>query len=236
MIVGYTPADGILHRAHPFTILTLVGSVVVLVFALPAPDGSVVLGGVLIIVAIVAGVGRALLPAVPIVMPIWFFLAVIHGLLDQEPLNAVTYGARITTMVLGFLLLIASVHPARLVDALVARGVPFAPAYLLAATLQAVPRLQQTARRVLDAQRCRGLRVRGSLLRRVGAIVPLSVPLVLAALAEVDDRAMALEARGVAPGVRRTALSPPPDSVADRVVRWALAAGTLVAVLARAVA
>jgi energy-coupling factor transport system permease protein len=231
MIVEYQAGHGILHRAHPFTNLTLVGSVAVLAFVLPAPGGPLVLGAALVTLAIAAGLARILLPAAVVVAPFWGFLLLIHGLLGGEPLRALTFGGRIGTMVLGFLMLLVTIHPARLVDALVARRVPFAFAYLLSATLQAVPRLRDRGRQILEAQRCRGLRVRGSLFRRIGAIVPLTVPLVLGALAEVDDRAMALESRGGGRAVRRTPLDPPVDTMADRSARWVMAVGTLVAVL-----
>lgn len=234
MIVEYQPGRGILHRVHPFTSLTLAGSVAVLVFALPAPLGPLLLGAALVTLAVGAGVARVLLTAAVIVAPIWGFLLLIHGLLGGEPLRALTFGGRIGSMVLGFLLLLVTVHPGRLVDALVARRVPFAFAYLLSATLQAVPRLRARGRQILEAQRCRGLRVRGSPFRRIRAIVPLTVPLVLGALAEVDDRAMALESRGGGRGGRRTPLNPPADTVADRIARWTMAAGTLVAVLLQA--
>jgi energy-coupling factor transport system permease protein len=110
------------------------------------------------------------------------------------------------------------------VDALLERGVPFHVAYLLVATLQSVPELQRRAAAILDAQRCRGLRVRGTVWRRVRSVVPLAVPLVLGALGEVDDRALALEARGAASGQRRTPLAPPPDRWAERVTRWLMLA------------
>lgn len=235
MIVGYQPGDGILHRAHPFTTLTLVACVAILAFVLPAPLGPLLLAAVLVVLALAAGVGRILLTAVLVIAPFWVFLLLVHGLLGQDLPRAFTLGGRIGAMVLSFLLLLATIHPGRLADALVVRGIPFAFAYLLSATLQSVPRLQQRGRQILEAQRCRGLRVRGSLFRRIGAIVPLTVPLVLGALAEVDERATALESRGVGRGVRRTALHPPVDTGADRITRWGMAVGAVIAVLLRVV-
>lgn len=234
MIVGYQPGTGVLHRAHPFTTATVVGVAMVLTFTLPSPEGTLALVGVYVALAVLAGIPRVLLPAAIIVAPVWLFLVLIHAVIGDDPGRALVFGARITTMVVAFLMLLATIHPGRLVDALVDRGVPFAVGYLLAATLQAVPRLQAQGRAILDAQRCRGLRVRGSLARRVRAIVPLAVPLVLAALAEVDARAFALQSRG--PGGRaRTAITPPLDTTRDRVVRWGLVVVTLLAIVFRIV-
>jgi hypothetical protein len=51
---------------------------------------------------------------------------------------------------------------------------------------------------------------------------------VLSALHEVDERALALETRGLVAGARRTPLNPPRDPVIERVLRWSALAGCLV--------
>jgi energy-coupling factor transporter transmembrane protein EcfT len=61
------------------------------------------------------------------------------------------------------------------------------------------------------------------------------MPLVLSALHEVDERALALETRGLAPGVRRTPLAPPPDSVAQQVARWGVVLACVAALVWRVV-
>ncbi len=224
MIVGYVAGKGPLHEAHPFTGLVLAGTVVILAVALPAPQGPAALAVALTALALLAGLPRVLLTALSFSMPVWFFLGVIHGVIGDAPLRALTVGAQIAAILIAFLLVLATVHPARLVDALLQRGVPFSLAYLLAGALQAVPRLRRQAADIVNAQRCRGLRVRGSVWRRVRAIVPLAIPLVLGVLGEVDERAMTLDARGVAAPAHRTALKPPPDSIPQRIVRWLLTA------------
>jgi energy-coupling factor transport system permease protein len=233
MIVGYVAGKSPLHQAHPFTGIVLAGTVVVLAFALPAPQGPAALAVALAALALLAGLPRVLLAALGFSLPFWFFLGVIHGVIGDVPLRALTVGAQITAMLIAFLLVLATVHPARLVDALLQRGVPFSLAYLLSATLQAVPRLRRQAADVVDAQRCRGLRVQGSVWRRVRAIVPLAIPLVLGALGEVDERAMALDARGAAAPAHRTPLEPPPDSISQRIARWLLAAGAAAVIVWR---
>jgi energy-coupling factor transport system permease protein len=235
IVVGYRPGVSLLHRAHPFTNLTLAGTVVVLAFALPVPIGPLVLTGVLVAFALVAGLPRVLATALAFAAPFWLFLTLIHVVFGDSPMRALTVGGQITAILIAFLLALTAVHPARLVDALLDRGVPFAFAYLLAATLQSVPRLQERAGAILDAQRCRGLNVTGSLWRRARAVVPLAVPLVLGALAEVDERTVALEARGAASAARRTALDPPPDTAVQRTLRWGFLAAAIAVVVARIV-
>lgn len=228
-MVGYVPGNGFLHRAHPFTAMAIGGGAAVLAFLIAPPAGPLAVLALVVALAVTAGVWRVLIPAAVISGPFWVFLFVIHGVFREAPLTALGLSARITASIVAFLLVIAVVHPGRLVEALLARGVPFAAAYLLAAAIQIVPRFRDRARAILDAQRCRGLRLRGSPLRRVRAVVALAIPLVLSALAEVDEHALALETRGVGAGKRRTTLHAPADTRFDRAIRWGVLAALVVA-------
>jgi energy-coupling factor transport system permease protein len=230
--IGYARGRGPLRRSHPYTPLTLAGATAILAFALPAPWGPVALSGVLLGLVLVER-APVLGPALLTALPFWLFLFLIHGVFGNAPMTALGLGARIFSIILGFLLALATVHPARFVEALAARGVSFSLAYLLTATLQAVPRLRARAAEILAAQRCRGLRVRGSLLRRVRAVVPLTVPLVLSVLSDVDERSVALEARGMGGKAKRTPLSPPADPLPERVLRWTLVLATAAAIAVR---
>jgi energy-coupling factor transporter transmembrane protein EcfT len=53
-------------------------------------------------------------------------------------------------------------------------------------------------------------------------VVPIVGPVILGSLAEVEERTMALEARGFTRPGRRTLLWSPADSTAEAIVRWAL--------------
>lgn len=230
MRIGYAQGVGILHRAHPFTALSLAGTAAVLAFVLPGTASVWLLVVGLAVLGLAAGLSQTLVVAALFAAPFWFFLALIHGVFGSDWATALAVSGRITAILTSFLLVLAVVQPARLIDAMLARGVPFSVAYLLGATLQAVPRLSERAAAILDAQRCRGLQLRGSPWRRLRTLVPLAVPLVLGALAEVDERAVALEIRGAVSGRRRTPLHPPPDSGWDRIVRWTLATALVGAV------
>lgn len=232
MMIGYVATAGPLHRAHPLTALTFGATVAVLAFVLRGPWGPVAVLAVALGAAFAERVPGVLKPAALLALPFWIFLLIIHGVLRSDMATAVTLGARISAILVGFLVVLSAVPPSRLVEALVAKRVPFSAAFLLAATLQAVPRLRERAVAVLEAQRCRGLALRGSLVHRARAIVPLTVPLVLGALGEVDERALALEARGAGAG-RRTPLDPPRDGATDHLVRWCCAALIVVAIVVR---
>jgi energy-coupling factor transporter transmembrane protein EcfT len=86
---------------------------------------------------------------------------------------------------------------------LVQRGFPANLAYIIVATIQIIPRFQARAASILDAQRARGLETEGSLRTRARAIIPLVAPLILSSLVDVEERALAIEARGFNhPGVK----------------------------------
>ena len=132
--------------------------------------------------------------------------------------TALAQGARLGAVATASLALFASFDPSRFLDAVAARGCgSFHAAYLIVATLQAAPRFRQRAAGILEAQRARGLRFSGGPIRRVRALLPLTGPLVLGMLSETDDRAMALETRGLDARVARTPLDPPVDRLGDQV-------------------
>jgi energy-coupling factor transport system permease protein len=203
---------------HPFTLCGVALVLPALAWLLPAPWGGV--GAVALALGLcgLGGTGsgvRLLRPVLLTAAPFWFFLYLLHG-----TGGALATGPRLTTMIASFLWLVATLPPARMVEAMVAAGWPASAAFLLSATLSAVPALRERARRIVDAQRCRGLDTRGGPLRRLTALRALALPLVLSALHEVDERALALETRGFTPGIRRTSLAPPRDRPAERALRW----------------
>lgn len=127
-----------------------------------------------------------------------------------------------------FLLLSMTTRVDMLMRALVERGLPSQALYLVVTTLQLVPRFEAQARRIQDAQRARGLETEGSIWRRARALVPLTGPLLLASLMDVEERALALEARGFSRRGPRTSLISLQDSVAQLWLRrgmWTMAAG-----------
>ncbi len=226
-MIEYRPTGGPLHRAHPLTALSIALAVMVLSFALPAPSGPVGLALLGTALPLVERVPYVYKPAILLLLPIWFFAFVIHAVLGSDPGSAITVSARFHAMILVFMTTIASIDPAALTEGLIAKGFPFWLAYSLAATLQAIPRLRDIARDILDAQRSRGLKVTGSIVTRARALVPLAIPLVLSVIMELEQRSIALDTRGAGSGHRRTVLDPPPDSLPQSLFRWGVIAGVL---------
>jgi energy-coupling factor transport system permease protein len=122
---------------------------------------------------------------------------------------------------------------AELVLDLERRGVSPRLAFVVDASVQTVPAMVERAGTITDAQRARGLDTEGSIWKRLRGVVPLVGPVILGSIAEVEERTMALEARGFTRPGRRTLLWHPPDSARQALARWLLVAAVPAVVLAR---
>lgn len=245
-MIGYVAGESPLHRAHPYTVLAAAAAIFLLAFAFSTPALVWALFAVAFLLLLAAGgdVVRAVRkPALFLVLPPWLVLLVLHGVLGEGPrltlgplslseaglATALVLAGRIGALVLVSVTVLATVSPARVVEAETARGAAFARTFLLVSTLTFLPRTRARAAQILEAQQLRGLRLGGSPVARLKALRPLVLPLVLGALAEVDEQVLALESRGSGFGSRqsgrmprRTALEPPLDSAGQRAFRLAL--------------
>ncbi|UCC54783.1 MAG: energy-coupling factor transporter transmembrane protein EcfT [Anaerolineaceae bacterium] len=229
--------DSGFHRLHPLTKLVI--AIFSLVFAIVVPlpwPGYVVFVILLIPCAIWAGVARSLLSlSLKITLPFAISVFLIQGFLwsggtpiwSVGPLSlkregvyfAITSTGRILAVVASFLLLSLTTRPDHLMIALSQRGVPSSIAYIILSSMQIVPAFQRKAHMILDAQRARGLETRGSFRKRAQALLPLVEPLILGSLLDIDERAMALEARAFSRRGPKTYLRRLADSRLQKLVR-----------------
>ena len=93
---------------------------------------------------------------------------------------------------------------------------------MILSAVQMVPRMQERAGAILDAQQARGLAVSGSFRPRARALVPLIGPVLLGSLIDVRERTFALEARGFGARPGRTAYRVVADPPIDRLLRLAI--------------
>jgi energy-coupling factor transport system permease protein len=154
--------------------------------------------------------------------------------LKQEGLEfAVASTGRILIVVGSFIWFTLTTRPDTLMISLAQRGFPANLAYTIVATVQIVPRFQARAAAILDAQRARGLETGGSFRNRTRAIIPLVVPLVLSSLVDVEERALAIEARAFNhPGVK-TSLVEIVEAGWEKAVRWILILVAIIAIVWR---
>lgn len=226
----YAPRDSGLHRLHPLTKLSLAGFSLLVGLALPGIWGTYALIALYLLPLLLWGqvAGRLLGATWRIVLPFAISVFVIQSLFWQGgpvvlalgPLSvkadglafAVASTGRILTVVMSFLLLTFTTRPDELMIALSQQGLPPTITYIVLATIQIIPRFQARAQTILDAQQSRGLEIGGRLLERGRALVPLVIPLVLSSIVEVEQRAIALEARAFGRSGPKTSLLELADS------------------------
>ena len=230
-----------MHRLNPLTKIVLVFSFIIIAFTSPWYP----VPALLIVLAIIplsflgkiqreyaATTRKLLLPVVgflfvmqslfhpdsgKMLLEIWF-LDISVGSLRFAFLTA----SRIFVMVSAFILLLLTTHPSVLMSDLTRRGLSGTFAYVITSTLQILPQMRAKASTIIDAQRSRGLDTEGGYRQRVRALLPLVGPLVFGSLVEVEERAIAIEARAFTSTQPKTFLNEIQDTDFDRGVRWTL--------------
>jgi energy-coupling factor transport system permease protein len=247
----FLPRSSGLHALHPLTKLTAAGAILLIGSLARWPHLPIALFlWVILPLAVWGRIARdvlrftfiAILPFVVSIVLIqgFFYPGATHVLVSFGPLALKEEGLIFAYGTAGRILLLAgaaltfafSTHPADLMLALVERGMPGALAYIVVAAIQLLPQMQAKAVAIMDAQRSRGMETEGFILVRLRALIPLVAPLVLGALVDVDERAMALEARAFSSPQPKTSFRALRDTRGQSVARRLLLLGAvLVAVL-----
>jgi len=233
----YVARESGLHRLHPLTkgLLTLL----LLVAGLTLPGDWTGYFLVLFVILPLAAWGKIFSPFVRVVwrvsLPLIISVVLIQSLFWGEGtpifefwiLSPKWEGAifafisigRILLLMSSFILFAMTTRPDTLMISLKQVGVPSSLAYIIVTTLQIIPRFQGKASTILDAQRSRGLETEGNMFVRARAVVPIVLPLVLGSLVEVEERAIAIEARGFNSNRKETALIEIPDTWGQQLMR-----------------
>lgn len=247
----YVPGTSLLHRLHPLTKLALA---LLLFLAVNLLHWEVLPAAVfvlLVLVAVSAGVARPLLQITfQFLLPVFVSLFVIQGVLfppaDATPFAAIgpvrlTYegftfafvtATRLLALSVIVLLVVMTTHPADLSTGLTQIGVPRSIVYVLLVALQLAPDMTKRGTAILEAQQSRGLEV-GRGIGRIRALPALVGPLIVGALSDVEERAMAIESRAFLSSGPKTVLRSLHDSTAQLVVRWCVLVLCLILVIAR---
>ena len=237
----YIERDSPIHRLNPLTKLVLVLVLIGIAYLAPFYWMAILIFGLVIFpLSIVGKIWREFLGiTVKVFLPAVGFLFImqafflpggtttifsfwIFDITSESLQTAFLNASRVLTMVTAFLLLLLTTHPGVLMSDLVRRGVPGAISYIITSTMQILPQMQAKASTIMDAQRSRGLETQGSLRMRIRALVPLVGPLVFGSLVDVQERAIAIEARAFNSGRVKTSLIEIQDPPWERVFRWCL--------------
>ena len=237
----YVKRDSALHRLNPLTKIILALSIILISITGPWYWTSVVL--LLAVIVPLSFVGKVskeyFSSAIKVILPAAGFIFLMQAFFQpvgetvifqfwfldvtqESLLYAFRISTRIAVMISAFTLLLLTTHPSELMSDLTRRGLPGQFAYVIISTLQILPQMQAKAQTIIAAQRSRGLDTESSFMKRMGSLVPLVGPLVFGSLAEVEERAIAIEARGFTSKKVKTFLHEIPDSGLDRVIRWGL--------------
>lgn len=235
------PGPTAYHRLNPLTkatIATVTAVAAVIIGGLLGP--AIVVAVAVLLPAALAGVlvrlvRTSLLFALPLaasafLVNLFFFPEGRTVLFAIGPITATAEGLAFALEILVRILAIGgaitlfylTTPPAGLIVDLERRGVSPRLAFVANASVQTVPALVERAGQITAAQRARGLDTEGSIARRIRGVLPIVGPVILGSLAEVEERTMALEARGFTRPGRRTLLWAPPDSGRERIARWLL--------------
>ena len=237
----YVKRDSALHRLNPLTKIFLALGIILMTFISPWYWTALVF--LLVVIVPLAFIGRVsrefFSTAVRVILPAVTFIFIMQALFQpvgdtvifqfwfldvtqESLLFAFRVATRITVMISAFTLLLMTTHPSELMSDLTRRGIPGQIAYVFISSLQILPQMQARAQTIIAAQRSRGLDTESSFMRRAGSLVPLVGPLVFGSLVEVEERAIAIEARGFTSPHPKTSLHEIPDSSFDRILRWSL--------------
>lgn len=248
----YVNRNSAIHKLNPLTKIILALSIILIAFTGVWDWTATVL--LLFFIVPLSFVGKVskeyLSSALRLIIPASGFIFVMQAffqpvgetvifkflLLDvtQESLTfAFRVSTRIAVMISAFTLFLLTTHPSELMSDLTRRGLPGQFAYVIISSLQILPQMQAKAQTIISAQRSRGLDTESTFLKRAGAIVPLVGPLVFGSLAEVEERAIAIEARGFTSTHVKTSLQNIPDTGTDKAIRWALIAFVTLTLVSR---
>jgi energy-coupling factor transport system permease protein len=236
----YIERDSGLHKLHPLTKLALTALALASAAALPGLPWLLSFYVLVLLPSATWGklLGAFLRASLTVVLPFAISLAVIQGFFAggetvlfqlgkfhytlQGFLAGMTVAARILVALGGTLLLMLSTPAPRLMLALTERGFPSSVAYIMLTAIQIFPRFQDRAKVITDAQQARGLELEVGFAKRLGLLLPLVGPLILGSIVDVEERAMALEARGFSSPAAKTSLLTLRDTLAQRAARRVL--------------
>jgi energy-coupling factor transport system permease protein len=226
----YVARESGLHSLHPLTKSLLVILLFVAGFAFPIQWISYFIFALIIIPLAIWGkiLGELLNAVWKVSLPIAISVVTIQTLFWGEGtvlfeiwglspkreglIFALVSIGRIVLTMGDLMLFTMTVRPDFLMISLKQIGMPSSLAYVVVTTLQIVPSFQRKASTILDAQRSRGLETEGNLVTRTKALMPVILPLVLGSLVEVEERAIAIEARAFNSTKHETSLIEIPDT------------------------
>lgn len=202
-------AGGLLFSDYRYLLALLISVLLVaaagrvLIDLLPLTTGLSVFALILLLIqALFYDQGKVLFHLIPLVgyLPVT----------DQGLLSGLAMALRMMTLVLSFLVFLATTRTQEIVLTLVEKlKIPYDYAFMFMTALRFVPTFMGEIKQITEAQQARGYALEGwNPVKKIKAYAPVAVPLVLISLNKAENMAMAMETRGYGGG-RRTYLREP---------------------------
>ena len=221
----YYPTDSIIHKLDPRT--KMIGILVFIVTIFLA-DTFIQYGAIILLTALVIWLSKVpfkfMIKGLKPVLFILIFAFIMNAFFTPGEelfrlgfILAIKMMLRLSLLIVGTSLLTLTSSPIRLTDALESLFGPLKkigfPAHELAMmmtiALRFIPTLLEETDKIMKAQKARGADFEsGNILKRAKSLIPLLVPLFIAAFKRADELAYAMEARGYRGGDGRTKLHP----------------------------
>lgn len=221
----YIAGKGTFYSLHPFTKLSGVLAVALLVFLGPGESEKIILIGLfLIIIAAWAGLlFPSIKTTIKLLLPLLIVLVIVQGFFYPQNTTiffsigkynyaweGVVYAlfvtARIAVILMASLLFLFSTKISDLSRALSISGLSSGLVYLIVSPIYMLPDFADRIQRIRESQQSRGLDTEGNIFARIKALFPLAAPLILGALIETESRALVLETRAFNASGKRTSL------------------------------
>ena len=227
------PGNSVLHRCDPRLKLVATIAYIVVLFVAPNPLGLALSIALLAALYKVAKIhGKLILKSLKPIVPIVLFTAVLNLFFvtgEGEPLvhiwvlkiygegirYAILLTVRVCALIAGTSLLTYTTSPIVLTDAIENLLRPLAKihfpvhelAMMMTIALRFIPTLIEETEKIMNAQKARGAMIdNGTFTQRIKALVPVLIPLFIAAFRRADELAMAMECRCYHGGEGRTRL------------------------------
>jgi len=219
-ILQYIPGKSVLHALNPVTKLILVIVIVGLCVLSSLMPFLCILILILVAGAVFSGLKDEISGQVPFLLLLSFFLVVLTSLTVQDgamlvallpssPGDSDGFGItegglmfglilslRFIVMITAFQLFVITTKPSDLVTGLLTFRLPVDYVLMLLIALRFIPSLQLEAKRIHEAQLCRGYNPGTGISGKIRSMKPIMIPLVANSLAKTQVLGLTLDMRG----------------------------------------
>lgn len=220
----YEDKNSIINILNPMSKIIYIITALIVPLLIGSKIFSVVFIGTSIIILLTGKVLKKVLPILGFSSIVVLSVFIIQGLFRSSNITplfsigpavfykeglifALNIGINILNILLSFCILVLTTKPSDLVESFVRIGLSPRIGYVFISVFQIIPQMTETMVTITDAQRSRGMETEGSLITRIKAFFPLISPVVMSALINTKERAIALEVRGFNSKEKKTFLN-----------------------------